>query len=258
VKLRLLPSSFDNDGFASARQHLTCLVVNDRVAIDAGSLAMGANDIERAQVRDVVLSHAHLDHIAGLPLYLDDLFSSLTEPVRVHATEEVMEVLERDVFNWSVYPKFSELSNSAGPVVEYIQFSNGTKFEVADLAVTPIGVNHKVPSSGFILNDGSARIGITGDTASMDEFWDEAGKNGGLEALLIECAFPDELAVLAATSHHLTPSTLKRELDRAELGDCKICIVNIKPSYRNVVIEELSELGLPSLEVLQVGRVYQW
>jgi ribonuclease BN (tRNA processing enzyme) len=258
VKLRLLPSSFDNDGSASARQHLTCLVVNDRVAIDAGSLAMGANDAERAQVRDVVLSHAHLDHVAGLPLFLDDLFSSLTEPVRVHATKEVIEVLEKDLFNWSMYPKFSELRNRAGLVVEYIQFSNGTEFKVGELTLMPVGVNHKVPSSGFILNDGKVRIGITGDTASMEEFWDEASKNGGLDALLIECAFPDELADLAATSHHLTPSALKRELERAKLNDCMIYIVNIKPSYRNVVIDQLAEQKIPKLEVLEVGRTYQW
>ena len=258
MKLRLLPSSFDNDGSASARQHLTCLVVNDSVAIDAGSLAMGATNTERSQVRDVILSHAHLDHIAGLPLYLDDLFSTLTEPVRVHATKEVIEVLERDVFNWSVYPKFSELKNERGSVVEYIQFSNGTEFPVGELMVTPVSVNHRVPSSGFILDDGLVRIGITGDTASMEEFWDEAGNNGGLDALLIECAFPDELGDLAATSHHLTPSTLKRELEDSGMSDCMIYIVNIKPSYRNVVIEELAQLGLPKLEVLQVGQIYQW
>ena len=258
MKVRLLPSSFDSDGSASAKQHLTCLVVNDSVAVDAGSLAMGVTETERAQVRDVVLSHAHLDHVAGLPLFLDDLFSSLTNPVRVHAAREVIEVLERDVFNWSVYPKFSELRNSAGPVVEYVQFSNGTEFKIGDLTVTPVEVNHKVPSSGFILEDGKGRIGITGDTASMESFWNESIKKGGLDALLIECAFPDELAELAATSHHLTPSALKRELENYDLANCAIYIVNIKPSYRNVVLEELSQLEFPNLQVLEVGRTYHW
>jgi cAMP phosphodiesterase len=257
VKLRLLPSSFDNDGSASAKQHLTCLVVNDRVAIDAGSLAMGATDAERASVRDVVLSHAHLDHIAGLPLFLDDLFSTLIEPVRIHASKEVIEVLERDVFNWSVYPRFSELRNGSGPVVEYVPFSNGAEFSIGDLSIKPLNVNHKVPSSGFILREGDTNVAITGDTFSMGDFWDEVEITGPLSSMLIECAFPDELGDLAAMSHHLTPSSLRLELERASLAECLIYVVNIKPAFRLQVVSQLEELGMPNLKVLEVGRIYE-
>ena len=105
MKLRLLPSSFEHDGSASARQHLTCFIVNESVAFDAGSLAMGLSVEEGRKVRDIVLTHAHLDHVAGLPLFIDDHFATLAAPVRVHAAEEVIEVLERDIFNWSVYPR---------------------------------------------------------------------------------------------------------------------------------------------------------
>src|SRR5512144_2387695 len=119
MKFPLLPSSFEDDGSPSARQHLACLVVNDLVAVDAGSLAMAANDEIRRQLRDVVLTHAHLDHIAGLPLYIDDLFASLDKPIKVHALKEVIEILERDVFNWSVFPRFSELHSAAGPPLVY-------------------------------------------------------------------------------------------------------------------------------------------
>ena len=100
MKIQLLPSTFDENGCASARQHLACFVVDDCVAIDAGSLAMAASSAQKKQIRDVILTHAHLDHIAGLPLFIDDLFASLIEPVRVFATAEVIEVIERDIFNW--------------------------------------------------------------------------------------------------------------------------------------------------------------
>src|ERR1043165_2965509 len=75
MKLQLLPSTFEPDGSASSRQHLSCLVINDRIAVDAGSLAMAATDAHRQNLRDVVLTHAHLDHIAGLRLFVDDLFA---------------------------------------------------------------------------------------------------------------------------------------------------------------------------------------
>lgn len=257
VKLRLLPSSFDNDGSASARQHLTCFVVNDRVAFDAGSLAMGVTDRERETVRDVVLSHAHLDHTAGLPLFIDDLFATLTEPIRVHACREVIDVLERDLFNWSLYPRFSELRNSHGPVVEYVPFENGSEFDVGGLKVRPLSVNHKVPSSGFLVGDGKTKVAITGDTTAMDGFWSELGREI-LDAVLIECAFPNELSDLAGMSYHLTPSSLKTELERFGRPECPKYVINVKPNYRDRVIAEVEEMGIPNLEVLEVGRIYEW
>jgi ribonuclease BN (tRNA processing enzyme) len=219
---------------------------------------MGATDQERSNVRDIILSHAHLDHIAGLPLFLDDLFATLSEPVRIHACDEVIEVLERDIFNWSVYPRFSELSNSNGSVLEYYPIRNGVKFAVEGLEVLPIAVNHKVPSSGFLISEGRTRVALTGDTSSMDEFWEQLSRVNDLDALLIECAFPDELADLAAMSHHLTPSTLSREMERFGRPECPTYVVNIKPSYRDQVVEQLKGLGLPKLEVLDIGRIYNF
>ena len=136
MKVQLLPSTFDGAG-ASSRQHLTCFVVDDAVAIDAGSLAMAASPLQQRQLRNIVLTHAHLDHIAGLPLFIDDLFSTLEEPITVHATRSVIETLERDIFNWSVYPRFSELSNSNGPVLKYEAFGEAEEFTVKHLIFRP-------------------------------------------------------------------------------------------------------------------------
>ncbi|MGH9949699.1 MAG: MBL fold metallo-hydrolase, partial [Pyrinomonadaceae bacterium] len=84
----MLPSTFDGAGASSKRQHFQCLVINGSIAVDAGSLANSVTAVERSNIRNVVLTHAHLDHIAGLPLFIDDLFPVLTEPVRVHAVRE--------------------------------------------------------------------------------------------------------------------------------------------------------------------------
>ena len=133
MKFQLLSSTFDEKGCASTRQHLACFVIDDCVAIDAGSLAMAATSLQREQIRDVVLTHAHLDHIAGLPLFVDDLFATLEEPIRIHATEKVIDVLEKDIFNWDVYPSFSELENDSGNVLEYRKIKAGREFQVKHL-----------------------------------------------------------------------------------------------------------------------------
>ncbi|MFL6466941.1 MAG: MBL fold metallo-hydrolase [Pyrinomonadaceae bacterium] len=256
MKLRLLPSTFDGDGKASEKQHFSSFVIDGCVAFDAGSLAFAANDFERENIRDVVLSHAHLDHIAGLPLFIDDLFSTLTEPIRVHAEGQVIETLEKFIFNWTIYPRFSELTNRFGKVIEYHEFELGQPFPVKHLNVRALAVNHKVPSSGFIIDNGSATIAITGDTAEMSEFWKEVNECASLSALLIECAFPNEFEELASISHHLTPARLSAELTKFRLTDIPIFAINIKPANRDLVIDQLRSLKISGVEVLRPNREY--
>lgn len=219
---------------------------------------MAASRLQRQQIRDIVLTHAHLDHIAGLPLFIDDLFAVLTEPIRIHASAEVIEVLERDIFNWSVYPRFSELTNENGAVIEYKPFETGTAFPVRHLEIRAINVNHKVPSTGFLVSDGKASFALTGDTAGTDEFWNTVNKEKKLDAILIECAFPNDLQYLADLSHHLTPAGLRAELEKLDAGGCTIFVVNIKPMYRERTVSQIEELKIPDLEILETGKVYEW
>ncbi len=256
MKVQMLPSTIDETGRASARQHLMCIVIDDRVAIDAGSLALSCSEAQRRQVRDIILTHPHLDHVAGLPLYVDDLFATLTEPVRVHATDEVIEILERDIFNWSVYPRFSELKNDHGTVLEYREFERGGSFKAAHLKIRSVAVNHKVAACGYIICAGKVSVGITGDTYEPDRIWKAFNESSDLKAVLVECAFPNEMAELAEVSNHLTPEKLARELTKLDRVQPQIYVINMKPMYRTIIVEQLSALAgvLP----LEVGKVYQF
>ena len=257
MKFQLLPSTFDEQGRASRRQHYACFVVDDLVAIDAGSLAVATSAGQRENIRDVVLTHAHLDHVAGLPLFIDDLFATVEEPIRIHATREVIEILERDIFNWSIYPRFSELTNEYGAIMEYRPFETEREFAVKHLKVKAVGVNHKVPSVGFLFSDGRTKLALTGDTAEMDRFWEVVNDEPDLSAVMVECAFPDELVNLAGISHHLTPILLQRELAKLK-QDCPVYVVNIKPMYCEQVVAQLASLNIENLQVLEVGKVYEW
>ncbi|MDQ3634654.1 MAG: MBL fold metallo-hydrolase [Acidobacteriota bacterium] len=258
MKFQLLPSTFDENGKASQRQHLSCFIIDDFVAIDAGSLGMAANSIQKKQIRDVILTHAHIDHIAGLPLFIDDLFATIKKPLNIHASEKVIEILEKNIFNWEIYPKFSELENDNGIVVKYCPFEIGVEFEVEHLKVKAIGVNHKVPAVGFVISDGNSKLAITGDTAEMDEFWRVVNNENNLNALLIECAFPDNLMELAEISHHLTPQKLKKELKKFKQQGCPVYVKNLKPMYHKEIIKELESLKINNLQILEVNKVYKF
>lgn len=254
----MLPTSFDAKGCARAQQHSCCLVINDSIAIDAGNLAMAVTENERENIRDIILTHAHLDHIAGLPFFIDDLFTSLTEPVRVYAVKEVIEALDKHIFNNVIYPKFTEISNRQGKVLQYCEITPETDTEIKTLKFKVIEVNHGVASVGMIFSDGLTTIAFSGDTAETDLFWEAVNKEEKLYAVLLECAFPDELDELACASFHLTPKLLKKELLKFRHKDCPVYIVNIKPLYRDRVVKQILELKIPNLNIWSVGKTYNF
>jgi ribonuclease BN (tRNA processing enzyme) len=258
VKIQLLPSSFDGHGQATADQRLTCYLIDDCVAVDAGSVAIALTDAQRQNVRDIIVTHPHMDHIASLPIFIDDLFASLKQPVRVHATQIVIDSLERDVFNWNVYPRFSELTNEHGPVMQYVPIPVGKEFQVAHLRVTAASVNHIVPTVGLLISDERTTVAFSSDTAETQDFWELLNRTPHVDALLIEASFPNAMAELAEVTRHFTPASLQQELKKLSHNGLDILTVHLKPTYRETLIEELKALGIPKLSVMEPGRTYTW
>jgi len=258
VRIQLLPSTFDGRGHATLEQRLTCFLIDDCVAVDAGSLGIALTSDQRSKVRNIIVTHPHMDHIASLPIFIDDLYPTLTEPVRVHATPEVIELLERDVFNWNVYPRFSDLRNNYGSVMEYVPIPIGSAFPVAHLSVIAVPVNHIVPTVGLIVSDSSSSVAFSSDTAETDLFWDVVNDTPHLDALLIEASFPDNMAELAEVSRHFTPASLGRELKKLDHNGIDVLAVHLKPSYRDLIIRELYALNIPKLGVMEPGKTYSW
>ena len=258
MKIQLLPSTFDDRGRATPEQRLTCFLIDDCVTVDAGSIAIALTDAQRESVRDIIVTHPHMDHIASLPIFIDDLFGTLREPIRIHATEEVIASLERDIFNWTVYPRFSELKNDYGPVMKYIPFRAGEEFRVAHLRVTAVPVNHIVPTVGLVVSDEKTTVAFSSDTAETVEFWKLVNNTPRVDALLIEASFPNSMAQLAEVSRHFTPASLNEELRKLNHNGLDILTVHIKPAYRDAIISELEALNISKLQVMEPGRDYEW
>ena len=239
-------------------QRLTCFLIDERVTVDAGSLGIALTDPQRRVVRDVIVTHPHMDHIASLPIFVDDLFGQLEEPIRIYATEEVIGLLKLDVFNDIVYPRFDELRNQHGRVMEYVPFETGKQFQVAHLTVTAVPVNHIVPTVGLLLSDGKVTVAFSSDTAETSDFWQLVNNAEKLDALFIEASFPNSLQALADASKHLTPATLHRELGKLNHNGMDILAVHLKPAYREILIRELDEIGVENLSVMETGKTYEW
>lgn len=228
------------------------------MTVDAGSIGLALTEAQRRTVRDVIVTHPHMDHIASLPIFVDDLFGELKEPVRIHGTAEVIDLLERDVFNDNVYPRFAELRNQHGPVMKYMPFKTGEPFSVGHLMVLAVKVNHIVPTVGLLVSDGRSTVAFSSDTAETDELWKVVNGAPRLDALFIEASFPNSMSELAKASKHLTPETMAQELKKLNHNGIDILAVHLKPAYRPMLVQEIEALGIEKLSVMEAGRVYEW
>ena len=252
MKLRVL-GAFGSEGVS---QRPSAFLVNDHVLIDAGTVAGALTVPEQMAIEHAVVSHTHLDHIVGLT-FLTDTLASCGEDraVMVTGIAPVVDALREHVFNNIVWPNFATIPSREAPVVRYRTLVEDTEQRVGKLWVTPISVSHSVPTSGFVVHDGSRGFVYSGDTGPTDALWKAVRSLGGLHAVVLECAFPNRMADLAERSKHLTPALIQRELDKVP-PDLPIWIFHIKPPFYEETAEELSRLDGHRITVLEQDKIY--
>ncbi len=254
MKVVLLPSAVGGD---AQNQYLTSYVLNDMLAIDAGSLGLHRTPEEQARIRDVLISHTHLDHIASLPLFVENVYRVHPEVVTIHGNETVLDCLRRDVFNNRLWPDMINLSPGGRPFIRLELLQAGRALEIEGLKITPVAVDHTVPTLGFVIEEANAAIVITSDTGPTDAIWDQANRTPNLQAVFLEAAFPYALAELAELSKHHTPASFVRDVQKLQ-GRPRILAVHLKARYWPQIEHELKQLGLSNLEIARPGHVYRF
>jgi cAMP phosphodiesterase len=245
------------DGKGHTHECRTCgFLVNETCMVDAGSVSAGLQEDEQGKIRHVLLSHAHFDHIKGLPLLADNLAGRVQNgPVKIHALAEVLDGLRRHIFNDVVFPDFTRLPTVDSAPLAYHAFNEEKAFTFDNLEVTAVRVNHIVPTAGFIVRQGDSALLYSGDTSETRRIWEVAAKEPRLKAAFIETSFPNDFRDLAKVTGHLTPDMLAREFAKLGRPDLPVYIYHIKPSYRHVIAAELKRLNLPNLHVLEEDQV---
>lgn len=255
MKVQLLPSTVSPDGEAS--QYLTSFLIGESVAIDAGSLGIYGMPDQQARVRDVFLTHTHIDHVATLPIFLENVFEVGGDCVTVHATEPVLDCLRRDIFNDRVWPDFFRIGSAGNPFLRVEILRPGRAVQVDGLKITPVEVDHLVPTVGLIVEGPGSAVVIAGDTGPTQEIWDRANAIPSLKAAFLESAFPDEMAWLADASKHLTPERFAGEVRKLRPG-VSVFAIHIKPKYVESIGRELARLGLSDVQICRPGRTYSF
>jgi cAMP phosphodiesterase len=252
VRFRIVPSTIDG-----RHQLLTSYLIDDTLAIDAGALAIGLTHAEQLRIRSIVITHAHLDHVFSLPLYLTNLFDEIREPVKIHATASDFDALRQCLFNARVWIPMEMMRNEHTELIAHHPFKAEESFVAEGLTITPIPVTHTVLTHGLIVEDDRAALLFTSDTGATERIWQAARDCDKLRAVFIDLSFPNKLTDLARVSGHHSPATLVEELPKIK-PDVKIYAVHLKAAGRETVAAEIAALDNPRIEVAEVGREYEF
>ncbi len=253
MKIELLPSAVCSS--AAALQYLTTFVVNNTLALDAGSLGYFGTPQQQARVKHVLLTHAHSDHVASLPVFLENVYEGQT--IEVHAGDAVLDSLRRDMFNGRAWPDFTVLPAGEPPFVRFCLLTPGVWLPVEGMRVLPLPVAHTVPTFGYVLADDNATLIVATDTGPTEDIWRHAHAAPNLRAVFLEATFPNNMQKLADESKHLTPATFAAEVEKLPRG-VPVYVIHIKARYREQVVAEIAALGLPNVHILRPGTTYQF
>jgi cAMP phosphodiesterase len=254
MKLRVLGCS----GGIGGNLRTTSMLLDQDVLIDAGT---GVGDLSLAEmlmIDHVFVTHSHLDHIACIPLLVDSVGFMRDKPLLVHATAETIEILKQHIFNWKIWPDFSEIPNAAQACLRYETIVLGQTVNLGGRMITPLPVDHVVPAVGFHLDSGEGSLVYSGDTCSCDALWEAVNRIDNLRYILVETAFSNVERDLALRSKHLCPSVLAKDLAKLN-RDAEIFITHLKPGEVEITMQEIRESVVGYLpRMLQNGQVFEF
>ena len=252
MKLRVLGCS----GGSVKDRFLSCFLLNDHIALDAGGLTGPLTLEEQLRVGHVIVSHTHLDHNCSLPFLVDNVFGHVTKPIVVYGTGTVVRSLKRHMFNDELWPDFTKLPSEEAPTMQFQEIEVEKPFSIGELRFTPIEVEHLIPTVGFLVEDSNdSSILYTSDTGPTDRVWQVASSQANLKAVITEVSFSNDVGTLAHASGHMTPDILATELKKLT-RKARVLITHTKPGHVSRIEAELKQLNLTGVELIVQNKTY--
>jgi cAMP phosphodiesterase len=236
---------------------MTSFLVNDSLALDAGWVSNALTLKEQEKVKDILISHSHLDHTCTLPFLIDNNFTAPGFSLRIYAIAEVISAMRNHLFNNQTWPDFTCLPNDLTPVLKLVEIKPEEPFVINGLTIRAVEVSHSVPTAGYILEDKKGAVAFSSDTGPTERFWEIVNGLDRLTAIITECSFPNAYQDLAHVSGHLTPATLERELGKIR-RDVPIYLYGGKPKHLTTIRREIAALKHKRLHMMVQGRTYKF
>lgn len=199
-------------------RHTSCYCVPEAgLVLDAGSGIYRLGDLIETDQLDLVLSHAHLDHIVGLTFLLDVLHYAekrrerTVDRLRIFGEQAKLDAIQTHLFSELIFPV--ELS------AEWIAIDDSPSFKAAGADVSWRRQPHPGGSVAYRFDWGDRVLVYATDTSGFTQA-DDLDWMKHADVLMHECYFRDEHQDWALKTGHSWTSrvaSIARTVDPAKL-----------------------------------------
>jgi len=236
---------------------------NNYVCMDAGTLHYGiqqavdnkvfpipTTQVLRQYIKGYCISHAHLDHVAGL------IINSPEDTAKnIYGLASTIQTIKTHYFTWDSWANFAD--DGDAPALKKYHYQILKPDSIASIKNTGISVqafplsHSNLTSTAFLVNSNDNYILYLGDTGADDiekshnlhKLWEAIApliKSKKLKAIMIEASFPDEQPDKTLFGH-LTPHWLMAEMDDLAtltgtdaLKGFNVIITHLKPPQTSI------------------------
>jgi 3',5'-cyclic-nucleotide phosphodiesterase len=247
-------------------------------AIQQKSISGNAGGILKKGIKGYLISHPHLDHVAGLIINSPDDSSK-----NIYALPFCINTIEEKYFSWKSWANFGDEGEKPQlKKYHYVNLSEDSETALINtkMFVRPFELSHGNPykSRAFLVRYDSSYILYLGDTGAdtieksdkFNKLWHNIARliqQKQLKAIFIEVSFPDEQPKDKLFGH-LTPELLYGEMqklssltDKTDLQHVPVVITHIKPNGNNELLikQELKQQNHLRLKLIfpQQGKAIE-
>lgn len=199
------------------RRHTASIMLPEAgVVFDAGTSFFRMPGHLKTRELDVFLSHGHLDHICGLTFPVVPLLTDELDAIRVYGTPRTLTAVQERLFSAEMFPV-------ALPNTSFHELPGD--FELDDGGrLTHCELEHPGGSTGFRIDWPECSLAYITDTVAPGDYIEFIR---GVDLLIHECYFPDEMAEWALKTGHSHTTPVAQVAKDAGVG--RLALVHIDP-----------------------------
>lgn len=218
----------------SELRHTACLMLpSEGIVLDAGTAMFRVRDWIETESIDILLTHAHLDHVVGLSFMFDVLYKKNVTHVTAHAESDKLQAIQDHLFAERLFPIAPPITFEA--LHGLLELGNGCK-------VSYFPLDHPGGSVGFRLDWADRSMAYVTDTVA-DPDADYVEKIADVDLLVHECYFGDDNAEYAAKTGHSWGSAVANVACKANVK--RLALVHVNP-----VLNEMDPIGLDAVKAI--------